>query len=49
MKLAWDAELTGRLKLRWEQGFPKHVSRALADRRDRKLSHMDLGMQVVLV
>ena len=36
MKLAWDAELTGRLKLRWEQGFPKQigVSRALADRRE---------------
>ena len=38
-KLAWDAELTGRLKLkwrRWEQGLPKEivVSRALADRRE---------------
>ena len=36
MKLAWDAELSGRLKLRWEQGLPKQigVSRALADRRE---------------
>lgn len=36
VKLAWDAELTGRLKLGWEQGLPKQidVSRALADRRE---------------
>ena len=36
VKLAWDAELTGRLKLGWEQGLPKQIalSRALADRRE---------------
>ena len=36
VKLAWDAELTGRLKLGWEQGLPKQiaVSLALADRRE---------------
>lgn len=36
VKLAWDAELTGRLKLGLEQGLPKQidVSRALADRRE---------------
>ena len=36
VKLAWDAELIGRLKLGWEQGLPKQiaVSRALADRRE---------------
>ena len=38
-KLAWDAELTGRLKLkwqRWEQSLPKQmsVSRALPDHRE---------------
>lgn len=35
-KLARDAELAGRLTLRWEQGLPKQiaVSRALADRRE---------------
>ena len=36
VKLPWDAELTGRPKLRWEQGLPKQigVSRALAYRRE---------------
>lgn len=36
VKLAWDADLKGRLKLGWEQGLPKQiaVSLALADRRE---------------
>ena len=40
VKLAWDAELTGRLKLGWEQGLPKQMAVslalivALADRRE---------------
>ena len=36
MKLASDAELTDRLKLRWKQGLPKQigVSPTLTDRRE---------------